>query len=151
MISRDRLGYEAMMGLGDPSGLDFSSIFGNTGLYDAGGNYIPPFDPGPYIPPSTYTPAYLPSKGFDWSSIIAPITNTGLKIAANVTNPAYNTPGAYTRLPDGTVIATAGKESTGYTSVAPGGMNLSPIGVGGISPFLLLGGVAVVALMMLKK
>lgn len=143
-ITSDNIGYEAMNGLGDDSGYDYyqtqqmPSVDSFTNLSSWINNYAPiPAVTPPFVGSAPSAP------GFNWTSLIAPIERTGLQIAANVTNPAYNTPGSFTRLADGTVIATAGTATTGYQSVAPGGSNLLSAGgsLGGLLPLLLIGGV----------
>lgn len=142
-ITHDRIGYEsyALGALGQsdipdflPAGFDYSNYDPSGGLWSqisAGGGGVP-----------------------SWTQFLMPIEQAGLKIATNVTNPAYNTPGSYTRMPDGTVIATAGTQQTGFTSVAPGGMSLNPLVGGGslnMGTILLLGGAVLVFAMMGRK
>lgn len=130
-ITNDRKGYEALNGLGDPNYTDLTSwIQADAPI------------PGPVYASTSIPNISAPTTGFDWTSLIMPLEKTGLQIASNVTNPAYNTPGSYTRLADGTVIATAGTASTNYGSVAP--INLSSMFSGSGSsmlPLLLIGGV----------
>lgn len=130
-ITNDRMGYEGMCGLGDPSYTDLTSwIQADAPIL------------GPVYASTSIPNISAPTTGFDWTSLIMPLEKTGLQIASNVTNPAYNTPGSYTRLADGTVIATAGTAATNYGSISPTSFT-SILGSGGSSmlPLLLIGGV----------
>jgi hypothetical protein len=151
VITSARDEYESLMGLGDASpGLDWTT-YDPTSMFDSVGNAVSTgyTDLTSYLRSSAPIPVSAaapgnPGQGFNWASLIAPIEATGLQIARNVTNPAYNTPGSFTRLADGTVIATAGTQATGYTSVNPPSFNslLSPgSSIGGVWPLLLVGGI----------
>lgn len=140
--------YEAFSrnGLGD----DINSItFATDGGYvlAQGTPTIYPSDPSAYPMPTAQA-----SSGFNWSSLFGNLINvgaqTGLQIAKNVSNPAYTTPGAFTRLADGTIITTAGNPVTGYSIPTS---SLLSTGISSISPLLLIGGVVVVALMLGRK
>lgn len=140
--------YESLNGLGDdPSSyLNFSTdggyIMGYGSNYDPSSVALTAAPLAQSIAPS--------SSGFNWNALFGNLINagaqTGLSIARSVTNPAYTTPGAYTRLPDGTVIATPiPQNSSGYLNTVGMFGNFSG------SSILLLGGAALVVLMLVAK
>ena len=139
--------YESLNGLGDDpsSQLTFATDGGYTMAY--GSNYDPS---AVALTASPIVNAMPSSSGFNWNALFGNLINagaqTGLAIARNITNPAYTTPGAYTRLADGTIIATP-TQSGSYLNVPPSLSNMSG------SSLLLLGiaGVVVIALIAGKK
>lgn len=150
MNIQDNLSYESINGLGEDSQTILPSWITDW-------NMPIPSDTTLNLPAPS-SPLLLPAppvtQGFNWASLIVPIEKTGLQIAQNVTNPAYNTPGSFTRLADGTVIATAGTAQTGYSAVSPTSFSnmLSPTGGGGsLLPILLVGGALLLVVGMMGK
>lgn len=157
-ITRDNIGYEAMNGLGDSTFLTdpWTSAPDLTNSFDSWMSAIS----SPIVTPpialtnaAGYASAISPpnAPGFNWDALLGSVigagAKTGLQIASNVTNPAYNTPGAYTRLADGTIIATAGNPVANPSLLASGAFS----SMGGMLPLLLIGGVVLLVMVGGKK